>query len=116
MNDDALKEALIHLYAHDSRGAAREKQEEALRARCRQVIWNRLNADGPDFRSWISTLVRDMYLSDAALADGQGIEEACEFWAWFDKTMWKAARPAHATHHPDAPTGVAKAPLVGRVA
>jgi hypothetical protein len=37
-----------------------------------------------------------MYLSDAALADGQGIEEACEFWTWFDQTMWTAPRRTYA--------------------
>ena len=98
MNDDALKEALIYLYTHDSQGpVTRGTYEEALRARCRKAIWDRLVEDGLDFRSWISALVRDLYLSDAALADGQGIEEACEFWAWFDQTMWTVARRTYAT-------------------
>lgn len=97
MNDDALKEALIYLYTHDSQGpATRGTHEEALRDRCRKAIWDRLIEDKPDFRSWISALVRDMYLSDAALADGQGIEEALEFWAWFDQTMWTSARRTYA--------------------
>ncbi len=93
MNDDALKDALIHLYTHDSRGPVTPgSYEEVLRAWCRRAIWDRLVDDGLDFRSWISALVREMYLSDAALADGQGIEEACEFWTWFDQTMWTAPR------------------------
>ena len=117
MNDDALKEALIHLYAHDSgRTATRGTREMALRKRCREEIWERLIEDGPDFRSWISALIRDLYLSDAALADGSGIEDACEFWFWFDKTMWTAARETDATSNTDARTAGAPAHLVGRVA
>ena len=37
-------------------------------------------------------MVRDVFLSESALQQGHGIDEACEFWSWFDHTMWTGAR------------------------
>ncbi len=88
MQDEALPEALAELYARESEGDFGARQRE-LRIRCRRVIERRLfDEDTDNFRIWISLLVRDMFLSDASLADGRGIEDLFEFWAWFDQRMW----------------------------
>ena len=87
MNDNELKAALKELYACES-GTWVGVPDPRLRARCQDAINVRLFDEDLDFRVWFSCLVRDMYLSDAALARGAGLEDLCEFWDWFDRHMW----------------------------
>ncbi len=94
MTNEELREALVWLYARDCGLAAGAGNESALRAECRQAIWDRLVGDEVELRVWISRLVRDVFLSETALANGHGIDDACEFWNWFDQSMWTVA-PAH---------------------
>jgi hypothetical protein len=91
MTDEELGEALVWLYARDCGLVAAAGDESGLRARCRQAIWDRLVGDEADLRVWTSRLVRDVFLSETALANGHGIDDACEFWNWFDQTMWAIA-------------------------
>ena len=88
MNDEMLRSALSSLYANDHWTMPGEADTSELLARCRQAIRDRLLDDNFDFRKYLSRLVRDLYLSEAALEQGRGIEDACEFWSWFDQTMW----------------------------
>ena len=88
MNDEMLGTALSRLYANDHRTMPGEADASELLALCRQAIRDRLVDDNFDFRVYLSRLVRDLYLSEAALEQGLGIEDACEFWSWFDQTMW----------------------------
>ena len=86
MNDEMLRVALSRLFDH--RTLPGEAYASELLALCRQAIRDRLLDDSFDFRMYLSRLVRDLYLSEAALERGSGIEDACEFWSWFDQTMW----------------------------
>jgi hypothetical protein len=100
VNDQALRDAVVWLYARDygfSCPVPREalagttpEGEAALRARCRRAIGYRLRS-GVDLRLWTSRLARDVFLSEAALARGLGLEDVCDFWIWFDRTMWGEA-------------------------
>ncbi len=87
MNDDELKAALKKLYACEA-GTWTGDPDPRLRQRCRHTIRARLFDEELDFRVWFSVLLRDMYVSDTALARGAGIEDLCEFWHWFDQRMW----------------------------
>jgi hypothetical protein len=87
-SDEELQEALIWLYASDCGLTARVGDEPSMRTRCRHAIWDRLVTDEVGLRQWLSRLARDVFLSEAALQLGHGIDDACEFWSWFDETMW----------------------------
>jgi hypothetical protein len=86
VNDEMLRAALSRLYDH--RTMPGEAHASELFALCRQAVRDRLLDDNFEFRIFLSRLVRDLYLSEAALGQGLGIEDACEFWSWFDQTMW----------------------------
>jgi hypothetical protein len=88
VTDDELREAVVWLYASDSGLARSAGHEPTLRALCRQAVWDRLVTDEVGLRVWVSKLVRDVFLSDDALRGGFGVEDACEFWSWFDQNMW----------------------------
>jgi hypothetical protein len=100
VNDQALRDAVVWLYARDygfscpvprsELDGATAEGEAALRARCHRAIAYRLMT-GVDLRLWTSRLARDLFLSEAALARGLGLEDVCDFWIWFDKTMWAEA-------------------------
>ena len=104
MNDQALREAVVWLYTRDygfscpvpraDLHPVTAEGEVALRARCRRAVASRLRK-GVDLRLWTARLARDLFLSEPALACGLGLEDVCDFWIWFDKTMWAAgsARP-----------------------
>jgi hypothetical protein len=82
-----LAESLTYLYDNDCETAPTEDHRE-LREACRRAIGDRLSIDVVGFRRYLSCLIRDRYLSDTALDSGSGIEDACEFWGWFDELMW----------------------------
>ncbi|HET9873876.1 MAG TPA: hypothetical protein VFP89_14925 [Propionibacteriaceae bacterium] len=104
MNDQALRDAVVWLYARDygfscpvPRGepaGTTPDGEAALRSRCGRAIAYRLRS-GVDLRLWTSRLARDVFLSEAALARGLGLEDVCDFWIWFDRTMWAEASVCH---------------------
>jgi hypothetical protein len=93
MDDNDLKEALRTLYAYESGARVELPDLQQLRARCQAAIQDQLFNEDVNFRVWFSCLVRDMYLSDAALTHGTGIEDALEFWNWFDGRMWSGEDP-----------------------
>jgi hypothetical protein len=98
MDDAALREAVVWLYARDyglscpvpggDPYRTTPEGEAALRTRCRQALWDRLVSGRVDLRLWTSRLARELFLSEAALERGLGLEDACDFWIWFDRTMW----------------------------
>ena len=88
MTDDELGEAVVWLYASDCGLVHVAGHEPVLRAVSRQAVWDRLVADEDQLRVWVSRLVRNVFLSDEALTGGYGIDDACDFWTWFDRTMW----------------------------
>jgi hypothetical protein len=88
MTDDELSEAVVWLYASDCGLVRVAGHEPTLHALARQAVWDRLIADEDQLRMWVSRLARDVFLSDEALGGGYGIDDACDFWTWFDRTMW----------------------------
>ena len=88
MTNEELREALVWIYALDCGLVAAVGNEPTLRAECRQAIWDRLVGNEVELRVWISRLVREVFLSETALSNGHGIDDACEFWNWFDQSMW----------------------------
>ena len=74
MTDEELREALAALFARSGDGE--------LLARCVGALKER--AARSDRREWLSRLVRDMWLSEKAIAAGRGIGDAIEFTAWLE--------------------------------
>ncbi|HET9647592.1 MAG TPA: hypothetical protein VFP34_05095 [Microlunatus sp.] len=52
---------------------------------CRRAILQRLIRG--DLRSYLSRLIREVYLSEDALSAGLGIDDARQFLHWFDRRM-----------------------------
>jgi hypothetical protein len=86
MEDEQLAVMLVRLYASDEGPTRLVADPSEAKSRCKQAILQRLIRD--EFRVYISRLIRDVYLSEEGLAAGFGIEDACEFWQWFDRSMW----------------------------
>ena len=117
MDDQALREAVVWLYARDyglrcpvpggNPERATPEGEAALRTRCRQALWDRLVSGRVDLRLWTSRLARELFLSEEALERGLGLEDACDFWIWFDRTMWLEAvvREPHPSSPPTPAPG-----------
>jgi len=99
MDDEELRRGVIRLYAlDDALGVTASWSDPQLdldggelRVRCTEAIWDRLMTGEVDLRVWLSRLVREVFLSEPALERGLGIEDACDFWGWFDRTMWREA-------------------------
>jgi hypothetical protein len=80
--------ALDGLYAYDMGSRGSGIHDEDLRARVMAEI--KAIPLGPYEivpRLWLSRLVREMWLSDEALAQGYGIEDALGFTKWLDEQM-----------------------------
>ena len=86
IDDEQLAVMLVRLYARDAGETLLVADLAETTRRCKQAILQRLIRD--DFRVYISRLIRDLYLSEEGLSAGFGIEDAWEFWQWFDRCMW----------------------------
>lgn len=80
MTDDELRDALDGLYAYDTGCVDSGIHDEALRARCVEELTAR--AGRPDHRLWEARLVRDLFVSEEALANGYGLEDLVRFVQW----------------------------------
>ncbi|SDS07051.1 hypothetical protein SAMN04488543_1010 [Friedmanniella luteola] len=96
MRDDVLREALVRLYTADygahcpltSAAAVLPGCGSELRARCRAELQARLRADADGLRVWLAQTARELFLSEPALRRGLGLEDAADFWGWFDRALW----------------------------
>lgn len=83
MTDDEIRDAIDGLYAHDS-GCTSGIWDPILK----QKLAEQLRADNADRPTIIpprwSRIVRDMTLSDEALEQGYGLEDAAEIARWLD--------------------------------
>jgi len=86
IGDEELAVMLVSLYASDMDGNMPVADPIETERLCKQAILQRMMQG--EFRRYISRLVRNIYLSDRALDAGLGIEEALDFWQWFDGRMW----------------------------
>ena len=88
MDDLTFGAALLRLYILTDQTENPGSLEVHLRAECREEISRRLTEDDDALRAFLSRLVRDAYLTEEAIDDGAGIEDACDFWRWFSDQMW----------------------------
>ncbi len=87
MSDDDLLDALDGLFAYDTGAVDSGIHDESLRARCIAELRRRVETPPDHGRLWLSRLIRDMWLSEDALAQGSGIEDVVEFIRWLDDRM-----------------------------
>ena len=88
MNEEELRDTLDGLYAYDGGATDSGIHDEALRQKCIAAI--KAIPRGPHEivpRIWLSRLIRDMWLSEDALAEGYGIEDVVKFIFWLEDTM-----------------------------
>lgn len=87
MTDDELRDALDGLYAWDQGSVGSGIRDESLRARCVSTLAERRGLGTTPWRIWLGHLVREMWLSDQALAQGYGTEDAVHFVTWLEDRM-----------------------------
>lgn len=85
LEPEALKDALDGLFAYDGGCVSSGIRDEALRARCGEHLRS-LPAD--ERRLVLSRLTREMFLSEDALSQGYGAEDAGSFVRWLDDQGW----------------------------
>jgi hypothetical protein len=87
MTDEELRRALDGLYAYDMGAVSSGTHDEDLRERCVQALAGHRGDDPSTWRIWLGRLVREMWLSDEALMDGYGCEDAAHFLEWLEDYM-----------------------------
>jgi hypothetical protein len=87
MRDEELRDALDGLYAYDGGAVDSGIHDEGLRVRCIKEMRERMGPHEVAPRLFLSRMVRDMWLSEEALAQGYGIEDAMRFVDWLDERM-----------------------------
>lgn len=85
MTHDELVRALDGIYARDM-GSTSGIYDEDLRARCvAEFAYQRQFRN--TWRSWLARLVREMWLSEEAIEQGYGCEDALHFLEWLEERM-----------------------------
>lgn len=87
MTDEELRDALDGLFAYDCGAVDSGIRDEALRARCTRALEERRARGSGEWRSWLARLVREMWLSEEAISQGYGTEDALEFAEWLKDVM-----------------------------
>jgi len=87
MTEQELRDALDGLYAYDTGSVDSGIHDEALRQRCMIELQSRLGPGEAAPRLLLSRMIRDMWLSEEALAQGYGIEDALAFVGWLGDRM-----------------------------
>ena len=85
MTDDELRRALDGLYAYDNGAVSSGIRDEDLRARVIRELGER-RALG-NWRAQLARLVREMWLSEEAIEQGYGTEDAVRFTEWLEDRM-----------------------------
>lgn len=85
MKTAKLIDALDGLFAYDTGATDSGIHDEDLRAQCIEELQRRINQD--DGRIFMSSLLRDMFLSDDMLVKGYGYEDLLRFVEWLDEDM-----------------------------
>ena len=88
MDDLTFGAALLRLYILTGGAENPGSPEVHLLAECLEQISQRLIDDENGLRTLLSRLVRDAYLTEEAIDEDAGIEDACGFWRWFSDQMW----------------------------
>jgi hypothetical protein len=82
MDYDELKDALDGLHAYDSGSVDSGIHDERLRSRVKEDVRSR-SMEGR--RVLVARIARDLYLTDEAISQGYGLEDAREFANWLDE-------------------------------
>lgn len=82
MTDEELRAALDGLFAYDSGCVDSGIHDEDLRERCLAELRRQTGRHEVMPRLLLSRMMRDMWLSEEALAQGYGIEDAMSFAEW----------------------------------
>lgn len=82
MTDEEFREGLDGLFAHDTGCVDSGIKDERLREQCRQVL-----VDHADDAAWLTRLIREMWMSEDAVAAGYGIGDALSFVGWLSDRM-----------------------------
>ena len=77
----ALKDALDGLHAYDGGCVSSGIHDEMLRQRVKDYL---RSLPDPERRKLLGKIGRDLYLSDRALEQGYGMEDAGHFSKWLD--------------------------------
>ncbi len=80
-----LVTALESLFAYDAGAVSAGVHDETLRGRCYAEL--KTAAAGPGNREYFARLLRDMWLSETALANGYGVEDMLAFVDWLQGRM-----------------------------
>jgi hypothetical protein len=88
LTENQLWEALDGLHAYDVGSTDSGIHDEALRA---AVIAQMKGMDDTARRFFLARRIREHFLSERALEQGYGLEDAARFWIWLDETMGCAA-------------------------
>lgn len=87
MTEQELRDALDGLYAYDQGSRDSGIHDEALRAKCIGELQSRLGPHEVAPRLFLSRMIRDMFLTEEALAQGYGIEDVMSFIKWLGTHM-----------------------------
>ena len=88
MEEQKLREALRALFAYDTGTTDSGIKNEVLRQKCLAAIEAMPRTPFEVVpRLWLSRLIRDCFLSEEALAQGYGIEDALTFLRWMEDVM-----------------------------
>lgn len=88
MDDLTFGAALLRLYIRTSNAETPGSLDVHLHVECLDEMSQRLDSDEAALRVFVSRLVRDAFMTEEALGQGAGIEDACGFWRWFSDMMW----------------------------
>jgi hypothetical protein len=101
LDDETLAIMLVRLYVSEMDPRSQPPQRTETTQACKHAIQRRMT--NGQFGRYISRLVRDIYLSETALEAGLGIEEAFDFWHWFDRRMWPSPQAWYREAHEPGP-------------
>lgn len=82
-----LIDSLDGLYAYDTGSVDSGIHDESLRAECIAELKALPLESGEIYSKELSRIVRDMWLTEDAIEDGYGLEEALGFLRWLDERM-----------------------------
>lgn len=87
VTDEELRDALDGLHAYDDGATDSGIRDERLRGRCVAALRAHRDQGDDHWREWLARLVRDMWLSDEAISQGYGLQDAIEFTQWLGERM-----------------------------
>lgn len=88
MTEGELTDALIGIYAYDTGGTDSGIKNEDLRAKCLQALRDAPRRPGELVaQRIIGRMVRELFLTEEALEQGYGIEDAVKFAHWLDDQL-----------------------------